>query len=108
LDPREREEVAEGWRRLHNEDLCNLYASPYIIRVTRTRRMRWARHVTCRAEMRNTHSILVGKSEEERPLKRPRCRWEDNVTIDVKEIGWEGVGSIHLAQDRFHKRWQIS
>jgi hypothetical protein len=63
-----REEVAGGWRRLHNEELRNLYASPDVIRVIESRTMRWARHVTCIGEMRNVYKILVGKRERKRLL----------------------------------------
>jgi hypothetical protein len=68
-----------GWRRLHNEELHNLYASLNIIRVIRSRRMRWAGKVPRMGEMRNTYKILVGKPEGKRPLGRPRRRWEDNI-----------------------------
>jgi hypothetical protein len=69
------EEVAGGWRRLHNEGFHNLYASPNIIRVIKSRRMRWAGHVSRMGEMRNAYKILVGKPEGKRPLGRPKRRW---------------------------------
>jgi hypothetical protein len=69
-----REKMAGGWRRLHNEELHNLYVSPTIIRVIKSRRMRWTWHVACMGEMRNMYNISVGKPEEERPLGRPRRR----------------------------------
>jgi hypothetical protein len=72
----EREEVAGGWRRLHNEELHNLYASPYIIRVMKSRRMKCAGRVASMSEMKNAHSILVEKRERQRSLGRPRCRWD--------------------------------
>jgi hypothetical protein len=90
----EREEVVGGWRRLHNEELHNLYASSNIIRVIKSRKMRRV------GEMRNAYKILVGKPEKKRPLERPKSRWEDNMRMYVREIGWEGVDWIHLAQDR--------
>jgi hypothetical protein len=73
-----REEVAGGWRILHNEELHNLYASLDIIRVIKSRRTRWAWHVARMGEMRNAYNILIGKPEGKRPLGRPRRRCEDN------------------------------
>jgi hypothetical protein len=72
-------EVERGWRRLHNEELHNLYSSPNIIRVIKSRMMRRAGHVPCMGEMRNVYNIFVGKPERERPLGRPRSRWEGNI-----------------------------
>jgi len=72
------EEVTQAWRRLHNEQLHNLYTSPSIIRVIKSTKMRLARHVVCMAEIRNAYIILVGRSEGKRPNGRPRRRWEDN------------------------------
>jgi hypothetical protein len=95
---------AEGWRRLHNEGLHNLYASLNIIRVIKSRRVRWAGHVDGMREMKNTYNTLVGKQEGKRPLGRTRHRWEDNIRMDLREVGWEGVDWIHLAQDR--DRWR--
>jgi len=82
-----REEVVGGWRRLHNQELHNLYASPNIVRVIKSRRMRWTGHVTRMKEIRNACNILVGKSEGKRPFGRPRRRCEGNIRTDVKEIG---------------------
>jgi hypothetical protein len=74
-----RDEVIRGWRKLHNEELHNLYYSPSIIRIIKSRRMRWAGHVERMGEKRNACRILVGKTEGKRPLGRPRRRWEDNI-----------------------------
>jgi hypothetical protein len=93
------DEVIGGWRKLHNEELHNLYCSPSIIRIIKSRRMRWSGHVARMGEKRNAYRILVGKLERKRPLERPRCRWED-IRIDLGEIGWHGMDRIDLAQDR--------
>ena len=72
------------WRKLHNEELNDLYSSPNILRVINSRRMRWAGHV---ARMRGVYRVLVGKPEGNRPLGRPRRRWEDNIKMDLQEVG---------------------
>jgi hypothetical protein len=95
-----RDEVIEGWRKLNNEELHNLYCSPSIIRIIKSRRMRWAGHVARMGEKRNSYMILVGKPKGKRLLRGPRRRWEDNIKIDGREIGWGGVGWIDLVQDR--------
>jgi hypothetical protein len=95
-----RDEVTGDWRKLHNEELCKLYSSPNIIRMIKSRRMRWAGHVARMGTKRNAYRILVGKPEGKRPLGRPRRRWVDNIKIDLREIGWDGMGWIDLAQDR--------
>jgi hypothetical protein len=81
-------EVAGGWSRLHNEEIHNLYTSPSIIMVIKSRTMRMAEHVARMGKMRNAYKILVGKPEGRRPLGRPRSSWKDNVRVDLKEIGW--------------------
>jgi hypothetical protein len=86
-----RDEVMEEWRKLHNEELHNLYSSPDIIRQVKSRRMRWPGHVACMGEERKVYTVLVGKSEGKRPLGRPRHRWEDGVRMDLREIGLGGV-----------------
>jgi hypothetical protein len=98
------EDVAADWRRLHNEELHNVYASPYIIRLIKPRRTRLAGCVACMGEMRRAYNILVGKPGKKRPLERPKRGWEDNIGIEFTEIGWVGVGWMHLAQDR--DQWQ--
>jgi hypothetical protein len=96
-----REEVAGGWRRLHNEDLHNLYASPSI-RVIKSRRMRWTGHVAHMGEMRNVYEIFVINLDRKRPHGRPRHGWADSIATDLREKGWEGVDWMHLTQDRDH------
>jgi transcription termination factor 2 len=88
-----------AWRKLHNDELKNLYSSPSIVRVIKSRRMRWAGHVARMDGTRGLHQVLVGKPEGKRPLGRPRRRWEDNLRRDLWEIGVEG-NWILLAQDR--------
>jgi hypothetical protein len=78
--------------KLHNEELHGLYSSPSIIRVIKARRMRWAGHVARMGEVRGAYNILVGKPERRRPLGRPRCRWEDNIKMNLGEIGFGGCG----------------
>ena len=90
-----RDEVTGEWRRLHNEELNDLYSSPNIVRVIKSRRMRWAGHVACMGEERGAYRVLVGKPEGNRPLRRPRRRWVDNITMDLQEwdVGmWTGLG----------------
>jgi hypothetical protein len=98
-----RDHVTGDWRKLHNEELHNLYSSPNIIRMIKSRRMRWAGHVGRMGERRNAYRILVWKPEGKGPLGRPRRRWVDNIQIDPREIGWGGMDWIHLAQD--HNQW---
>jgi hypothetical protein len=85
---------------VHNEELHNLYSSPNIIRMIKSRRMRWAGHVARRGENRNAYRILVGKPKGKRPLRIPRRRWVDNIKRYLREIGWDGMDWIDLAQDR--------
>jgi hypothetical protein len=95
-----REELAGGWRRLHNKEVHKSYASLHIANIIKTRRMRWTGHAARMGEMRHVYKILVGKPERKRPLGRRRRRWEDNIRMDPREIGLEGVDWILLAQDR--------
>jgi hypothetical protein len=83
-----RDEVTGEWRRLHNKDLYALYSSPNIIRVIKSRRLRWAGHVARMGERRGVYRALVGNPEGRRPLGRPRRRWEDNIKMDLREVGW--------------------
>jgi hypothetical protein len=94
-----RDEVTGERRKLHNE-LYILYSS----RQIKSRRMRWAGHVARMGEERNVHMIFMGKSEGNRPLIRPRRRWENGIRMDLREIGWRSVDWIQLAQDR--DRWR--
>jgi hypothetical protein len=89
---------------MHNEELRNLYSSPNIIRMMKSRTMRWAGHVTRMGETRIAYRILVGKPEGKRPLGRSRRRWVGNIKIDLREIGWDGVDWIDLAQNTGHWR----
>jgi hypothetical protein len=97
-------EEAGSWRKLHNDELHSLYSSPNIVRVIKSRRMRWAGYVARMGEGRSVYSVLVGRPEGKRPLERPRCRWEDNIKMDLREIGIGGANWIRLAQDRV--RWR--
>ena len=99
-----RDEVTGEWRKLHNEELNDLYSSPNIVRVIKSRRMRWARHVARIGEERVVYRVLVGKPVGKRPLERPRRRWMDNIRLDLQEVGCGYMDSIGLAQDR--DRWR--
>jgi len=81
-----RDEVTRKWRKLHNGELNDLYCSPNIVRVIKSGGMRWAGHVACMGEKRSVYRVLVGKPEGYRPLGRPRCRWEDNIKMDLQEV----------------------
>jgi len=98
-----RDEVTGEWRKLHNEELSDLYSLPNIVRVVKSRRMRWAGHVA-RMGWRGVYRVLVGKPEEKRPLGRPRRRWEDNIKMDLQEVGGGCGDWMELAQDR--DRWR--
>ncbi|KAJ4432053.1 hypothetical protein ANN_20667 [Periplaneta americana] len=95
-----RDEVTGEWRKLHNIELHALYSSPDIIRNIKSRRLRWAGHVAHMGESRNAYGVLVGRPEGKRPLARPRCRWEDNIKMDLREVGYDGRDGINLAEDR--------
>jgi len=99
-----RDEVTGEWRGLHNEELNDLYSSPNIVRVIKSRRMRWAGHVARMGEERGVYRVLVGKPGGRRPLRRPRRRWVDNIRMDLQGVGCGYMDWIGLAQDR--DRWR--
>ena len=99
-----RDEVTGEWRRLHNEELNDLYSSPNIVRVIKSRRMRWAEHVAHIGEERGAYRVLVGKPEGKRLLGIPRRRWVDNIRMDLQEMGCGYMDWTGLAQDR--DRWR--
>jgi hypothetical protein len=101
--PRRDEEIGE-WRKLHNEELHHLNSSPNVVRVIKSRRMRRTGNVALWGRGRDVYRILVGKPEGKRPMGRPRPRWEDNIKIDLQEVGCVGFAWIGLAQDR--DRWR--
>jgi hypothetical protein len=98
-----KDEVTSEWRKLHNKELHDLYSSPSIIRITKSRRMRLAGHVARMGEKRNAYRLFVGKPEGKRPLGRPRRRWVD-IRMDLGEVGWGDVDWIGLAKDM--NRWR--
>jgi len=105
-----RDEVTGEWRRLHNEEINDLYSSPNIVWVIKSRRMRWAGHVACMGEERGVYRVLVGKPEGKRSMVRPRRRWVDNIRMDLQEVGcgyvdWIWIG---LVQDRDSWRTLVS
>jgi hypothetical protein len=96
-----RDEVTGGCRKLHNEELHNLYSSSSIIRMFKPRRLRCARHIRCVVEKTNAYKmILLGKPGGKRPLERPKRRWEDKIKIDLREIGWAGIDWIDIVHNR--------
>ena len=99
-----------GWiiRRLHNEELYDLYSSPNIVRVIKSKRMRWVGHVARMGEERGVYRVLVGKPEGKRPLGRPRRRWVDNIRMDLQEAECGYMDWIGLAQDRDMWRTLVS
>ena len=99
------DEVTGEWRRLHNEELNDLYSSPNIVWVIKSRRMRWAGHVARMGEERGLYRVLLGKREGRRPMGRPRRRWVDNIRMDLQEVGYGYMDWIGLAQDR--DRWRM-
>jgi hypothetical protein len=96
-------EEDRSWRKLHNS-LHSLYSSPYIVKVIKSRRMRWAGHVAHMGGRRGMYRVLVGRPKGKRPLGRPRHGWEDNIKLDLREIGIDWANWIWLAQDRVQWR----
>jgi hypothetical protein len=99
-----RDEVTVEWRKLHNEELNDLYSLPNIVQVVKSRRMRWAGNVARMGDDRVVHRVLVGKPEGKRPLGIPRLRWEDNIKMDLQEVGGGRGDWMELAQVR--DRWR--
>ena len=99
-----RDEVTWEWRRLHNEELNDFYCSPNIVRVIKSKRMRWVGHVARMGEERQVCRVLVGKPGGKRPQRRPRRRWVDNIRMDLQEVGCGYMDWIGLVQDR--DRWR--
>jgi hypothetical protein len=100
--PKEEEDVS--WRKLHNDELHSPYSSLHIVKVIKSRRMRWIGHVACMGEGRGVYGVSVRRPEGKRPLGRPRRRWEYNIKMDLREIGIDEANWIRLAQDRV--QWQ--
>jgi hypothetical protein len=92
--------ISVSWRKLHDDELHSLYSSPNIVTMIKSRRMRRTGHMACTGEGRGVYSVLVGRPEGRRPLGRLRHRWEDNIKIDLRETGIEGMNWIWLAKDR--------
>jgi hypothetical protein len=87
------------WRKIHSEELHDLHSSPTIVRVIKSKRMRWAGHVARIGEGRGVYRVLVGKPERQRPLGRSRCRWEANIKMDLQEVGcgvWTGFTWLRI------------
>jgi hypothetical protein len=95
-----RDEVTGCWRKLHNEELHKLYSSPSIIRMIKSRRMRWTGHIARMGGKMTAYRIMVGTTEGKRLLGRPRRRWVNSVKMILRDIGWDGVDWIGMAQDR--------
>ena len=99
-----RDEVTGEWKKLHNEELNDLYPSPSISRMVKPRRERWAGHAAHMGERRGVYSVLVGKPGGKRPLGRHARRWEDNIKMDFQEVGCGVMDWIELAQYRYSWR----
>jgi len=99
-----RDEVTGEWRGLHDEEINDLYSSPNIVRVIKSRRMRWAGHVARMGKERGVYKLLVGKPERKRPLGRPSRRWVDNIRMDLQDVECGYMDWIGLAQ--YRGRWR--
>jgi len=100
-----RDEVTGEWKKLHNEELNGLYFSPNIVRVIKSRRMRWAGHVARMGERRGVYRVLVGKTEGKRPLGRPKHIWEDSIKMNLQEVGrglWTGPSWLRIGTGGGH------
>jgi hypothetical protein len=97
---RPKREEDRSWRKLHYDELHSLYSSLNIVGVINSRRMRWAGHAVHTREGKDVYRNLVGRPKGRRQLGRPRHRWEDNIRLNLREIGIDGVNLIYLAQDR--------
>jgi hypothetical protein len=95
-----RDELTGEWRKLHNEELNDLYSSPNIVRAIKLR-MRWAGHIVLMVERIGAYRVLVARSEGNRPLGNPRRRWEDNINMDIQEVRWGRMDLVAVAQDRY-------
>jgi len=94
------DEVTDKWRKIHNEELIDLYCSPNIVRVIKSRRMKWAGHVARMGEGRGMYRVLVRKPEGKRPLGRPNCRWDDYIKMYLQDVKCGGMDWVELTQDR--------
>jgi len=99
-----RDEVTREWRKIHNEELTDLYTSPSVVRVIKSRRMKWAEHVARMGESKGVYRVLVEKPEGKRPIGRPCHRWEDNIKVVLQDVGCGATDCIDLAQD--WDRWR--
>jgi hypothetical protein len=100
ISEQKRNEKAGDWQKLPNKELHNFHSLPNIIRVIKSRRMRWAGYVAYLGETRNAYRTFVGKPERKRPLRIYISQWEENIKMDLRETGWDGMDWIYLAQDR--------
>jgi hypothetical protein len=95
-----RDQVTSEWRKINNGELNDFYSSLKVVRVIKSRRSRWAGHVTRMGKRKSVCRVLVEKSEGNRPFGRPRRRWENNIKMDLQEVGCGGIGWTDLSQDR--------